>query len=213
MFYTAHGGLKATYIASWAHVAVIYIALCTFAFLVYASPNSQLGSISKVYSYLGMASEKYPVAGNKGGSYLTMFSKSGLIFGVINVIGNFGTVFVDQAYWQGAIACESSANATHLTFTLKLLMSILPLHCVAFEYKRWLTYAPYACSGTSPEAANIAISHTIILSFQASPVLLTRDIYWEVCAGFRFPFAWRRPWGWPPVLSISQSPSAKVMRG
>ena len=29
MFYTAHGGLKATYIAAWAHVAVIYIALNT----------------------------------------------------------------------------------------------------------------------------------------------------------------------------------------
>jgi hypothetical protein len=40
-----------------------------------------------------------PVEDNKGGSYLTMFSKGGLIFGVINIIGNFGTVFVDQAYW------------------------------------------------------------------------------------------------------------------
>lgn len=27
MFYTAQGGLKATFIASWAHVAIIYIAL------------------------------------------------------------------------------------------------------------------------------------------------------------------------------------------
>jgi Na+/proline symporter len=32
------------------------------------------------------------VADNKGGSYMTMFSKGGLIFGVINIIGNFGTV-------------------------------------------------------------------------------------------------------------------------
>lgn len=32
------------------HVAVIYIALCTFAFLIYAAPSSStpLGSISKV---------------------------------------------------------------------------------------------------------------------------------------------------------------------
>ena len=37
-----------------------------------------------------------PIASNMGGSYLTMFSKGGLIFGVINVIGNFGTVFNDQ---------------------------------------------------------------------------------------------------------------------
>ena len=32
-----------------------------------------------------------------------MWSLNGLVFGIINVIGNFGTVFVDQSYWQGAI--------------------------------------------------------------------------------------------------------------
>lgn len=55
MFYTAHGGLKATYIASWSHVAMIYIALCTFAFLIYAAPPSStpLGSISKVGGWGG----------------------------------------------------------------------------------------------------------------------------------------------------------------
>ncbi len=51
-----------------------------------------------------------PVIDNKGGSYLTMFSKGGLIFGIINVIGNFGTVFVDQAYWMGAISAKPSAS-------------------------------------------------------------------------------------------------------
>jgi Na+/proline symporter len=45
-----------------------------------------------------------------GGSYLTMFSESGLIFGIINIIGNFGTVFVDQAYWQSAIAARPTAT-------------------------------------------------------------------------------------------------------
>lgn len=35
-----------------------------------------------------------------------MWSLDGLVFGIINVIGNFGTVFVDQAYWQSAIAGE-----------------------------------------------------------------------------------------------------------
>ncbi len=32
------------------------------------------------------------------------------MFGIINIIGNFGTVFVDQAYWQGAIAAKPSAT-------------------------------------------------------------------------------------------------------
>eukprot|EP00878_Enallax_costatus_P017535 GHUV01018420.1.p1 GENE.GHUV01018420.1~~GHUV01018420.1.p1 ORF type:complete len:502 (+),score=164.21 GHUV01018420.1:1083-2588(+) len=110
MLYTAHGGLKATFIASWGHVAVIYIALCTFAFLIYAAPNSPLGSISKVYENLSQMSTLRPVHLNKEGSLLTMWSLEGLVFGIINVIGNFGTVFVDQAYWQGAIAAKPSAT-------------------------------------------------------------------------------------------------------
>lgn len=51
-----------------------------------------------------------PVANNKEGSYLTMMSLDGLIFGIINIIGNFGTVFVDQAYWSSAIAAKPSAT-------------------------------------------------------------------------------------------------------
>lgn len=78
---------------------MIYIALCTFAFLIYAAPNSPLGSISKVYDNLHAMSLQRPVAHNKEGSLLTMWSLEGLVFGIINVIGNFGTVFVDQAYW------------------------------------------------------------------------------------------------------------------
>lgn len=38
-----------------------------------------------------------------------MRSKSGLIFGVINIVGNFGTVYNDQAYWQRAIASKPSS--------------------------------------------------------------------------------------------------------
>ncbi|GBF99241.1 urea-proton symporter-like [Raphidocelis subcapitata] len=112
MLYTAHGGLKATYIAAWGHVAVIYIALVIFAFMIYAAPSSPvgLGSIDKVYHNLMRMAEYRPVSGNKEGSFITMLSLDGLIFGIINIIGNFGTVFVDQAYWQGAIAAKPSAT-------------------------------------------------------------------------------------------------------
>ena len=55
------------------------------------------------------------VVDNKDGSYLTMMSLQGFIFGVINVIGNFGTVFVDQSYWQSAIAATpQSAHKGYL---------------------------------------------------------------------------------------------------
>merc|ERR1712048_194106 len=47
-----------------------------------------------------------PVKDNNGGSYLTMLSLGGTKFGIINIVGNFGTVFVDQSYWQSAIAAK-----------------------------------------------------------------------------------------------------------
>ena len=53
---------------------------------------------------------------NRGGSYLTMISQDGLMFGIINTVGNFGTVFVDQAYWQSAIA--ASPGAAHKGYLL-----------------------------------------------------------------------------------------------
>lgn len=50
------------------------------------------------------------VDGNEKGSYLTMLSREGFIFGVINIVGNFGTVFVDQSYWQSAIAAKPQSS-------------------------------------------------------------------------------------------------------
>ncbi|CEM11925.1 unnamed protein product [Vitrella brassicaformis CCMP3155] len=43
-------------------------------------------------------------------SFLTMSSTTGIIFGVVNIVGNFGTVFVDQSYWQSAIAAKPKAT-------------------------------------------------------------------------------------------------------
>merc|ERR1719191_1480000 len=53
--------------------------------------------------------------GNRQGSYLTMMSLPGVLFGIINIVGNFGTVFVDQSYWQSAIAASpASAHKGYL---------------------------------------------------------------------------------------------------
>lgn len=37
-------------------------------------------------------------------------SRDGLFFGLINLVGNFSTVFIDQSYWQSAIAATPSAS-------------------------------------------------------------------------------------------------------
>ena len=50
----------------------------------------------QVWENLRVLSERYPVEGNHGGSYLTMLSKGGFVFGIINIVGNFGTVYNDQ---------------------------------------------------------------------------------------------------------------------
>jgi SSS family transporter len=113
-FYTAFGGLKGTYYASFTHTAVIYIALLIFIWKIYAGP-SDLGSTNKMRANLICASWRQPAGAsdntwNLDGQYITMRSTGGLMFGVINTVGNFGTVFVDQSYWQGAIACKPSAT-------------------------------------------------------------------------------------------------------
>lgn len=87
ILYTIAGGLKATFVASYFNTAVILIALCIFVFQVYVTDNT-LGSPSAVYDRLQTTSGIQPVVDNKGGSYVTMFSKNGLLFGLSNICGN-----------------------------------------------------------------------------------------------------------------------------
>lgn len=207
--YTMHGGLKATFFASYVHTTVIFVMLIVFTFTVYASAGDDhdiYGSPGKVYDSLektslygffratkteteratlrqsGTPFEKFSGLGTfiqndgtcykksteeatdtscsfkkrnkdehccsetemkKSGnlvgdtycrsavgdcidvsatehydsddcgtdevcvpSFVTMGSPSGLLFGITNIVGNFGTVFVDQSYWQSAVAAK-----------------------------------------------------------------------------------------------------------
>jgi len=195
--YTMHGGLKATFFASYVHTTVIFMMLLIFTFSVYAgaTDNEYYGSAGKVYDGLqnaaaygifdaaqeeGSLASSRPFPGlstfilNKGTcfnsnkedtrtscqftkrdndawcctskpelvantycrsatedcvdtgdkdhyiadgcnfgagekcvpSFLTMGSPSGALFGITNIVGNFGTVFVDQSYWQSAVAAK-----------------------------------------------------------------------------------------------------------
>ncbi|KAF8084609.1 hypothetical protein N665_0710s0017 [Sinapis alba] len=128
--YTLAGGLKATFLASYVHSVIVHVVLVVFVFLVYTS-SSELGSPSVVYDRLRVMSAKSrtcleplshhnqacgPVDGNYKGSYLTMLSSGGAVFGIINIVGNFGTVFVDNGYWVSAIAARPSS--THKGYLL-----------------------------------------------------------------------------------------------
>lgn len=132
--YTVAGGLHATFLASYIHTAVIFGVLVAMILIVYIKVYSS----DIIYAFLdnnisfteeecsiiysseqSVESSFYtkgfyscgPVSGNAQGSYLTFLSSGGLMFGIINIIGNFGTVFVDQSYWQSAIAARPESAA------------------------------------------------------------------------------------------------------
>lgn len=105
VLYTMFGGIKATFLTDYVHTVMIIVIIFIFAFTTYAT-NSILGSPAKVYDALTAASKAHPVAGNAEGSYLTMRSQEGAIFFVINLVGNFGTVFMDNGYYNKAIAAS-----------------------------------------------------------------------------------------------------------
>lgn len=104
VIYTFFGGLKATFLADYLNVTLIFIVILIFVIFVYFIKPG-LG-IDSIYDKLVKAAEIRPVEGNLTGSYLTMVSFGALIFGIINIVGNFGTIFVDQAYWQRAVATD-----------------------------------------------------------------------------------------------------------
>ena len=109
MIYTLVGGLKATFVADYMHTIIIFVVILTFVTAVYVNQDIT-GGLEGMYDKLVQAAELRPIEGNAAGSFLTMASIGGLMFGIINIVGNFGTVFVDQAYWQRAIAAKPTST-------------------------------------------------------------------------------------------------------
>ncbi|KZL64257.1 sodium symporter family protein [Colletotrichum incanum] len=103
--YTLFGGIKATIITDYINGLVILVIIFVFAFTVY-STNELLGSPGRVWEILTALAAERPLSGNSGGSYLTMRSQGGAEFFVINLCGNFGTVFLDNGYYNKAIAAS-----------------------------------------------------------------------------------------------------------
>lgn len=111
--YVIAGGLRSTFIADYAHTVILFIAIFTFGFSMYAT-SPRVGSIDKFYDMLLEAGKTMPIAGNAhGGSYLTFKSNDGLVFAIDLLVAGFCTVWLDQAYWQRAIASrpETSVKA------------------------------------------------------------------------------------------------------
>ncbi|EPS45990.1 hypothetical protein H072_52 [Dactylellina haptotyla CBS 200.50] len=105
VLYTLFGGLKATFMADYIHTCVLMIILLIFAITTYIT-SPLLGSPKAVYDILVAMAKENPIDGNQGGSYLTMRSREGAMFFIINLVGNFGAVFCDNGYYNKAIAAS-----------------------------------------------------------------------------------------------------------
>ncbi|PVH97304.1 hypothetical protein DM02DRAFT_597799 [Periconia macrospinosa] len=105
--YTFVGGIKATFLTDYIHTFVIVLILCYFS--VKAFTIDEVGSLSNLYELLKAAGERHPVPGNEKGSYLTMTSKSGILFGILHIAANFGLVIMDTSFFIKAFSASPKA--------------------------------------------------------------------------------------------------------
>ena len=102
-FYSSISGLKGSIITDYFQIAIILLIVLGL-------------SVSFYYKYgdFGVCKMLETIPNRERLVTITAFS--GVMFGIINTIGNFGTVFLDQTYWQRAIAVNyKSAGSSFLT--------------------------------------------------------------------------------------------------
>ncbi|KAL4875894.1 solute symporter family transporter [Aspergillus karnatakaensis] len=107
--YVVQGGLRSTFVADYLHTVILFVAILAFAFQVYTA-DDYIGSPGRMWELLMEAAERSPIAGNAEGSWLTFHSDGGLIFAGVLFLGGFSTVWLDQAYWQRAIASKPETS-------------------------------------------------------------------------------------------------------
>lgn len=116
--FTMFGGIKATFLTDWANAAMVNIIILIFAFVAFAK-GAELGSPRAVYDLLVEAGNRHPVDGNQDGSYLTMSSREGGIFFVINV-----------SLCLSRLLCQFIANVHSLWESASLRLDTpSPVHC------------------------------------------------------------------------------------
>ncbi|KAI0669067.1 putative urea transporter [Trametes maxima] len=111
--YVVFGGLRATFICDYAHTMILFIIIYVFFGHIYG-PSEATGSVARMYELLVQAGKETPVVGNSGGSYLTMKSNQGLVFGAASIISGFSGVFCDQAVWQAIASAPRSTTKAYM---------------------------------------------------------------------------------------------------
>jgi Na+/proline symporter len=76
------------FFSDYIHTVVIFSIILAVSFCTFAT-NETLGSPGKVYDLLQIAAENYPVGDAAGGSYTTMRSLNGFVFGVVVMVSGW----------------------------------------------------------------------------------------------------------------------------
>ncbi|KAF9316706.1 hypothetical protein BG003_001673 [Podila horticola] len=186
IIYTLFGGLKATFIADYTHTVIIMFIVLLFSFTAYTT-SDLIGSPGRMYELLQEASIRHPVSGNHEGSYLTMASSNGLMFGIINLCSNFGTVFIDNAYWQRAIASEPHSTVKAyligglswfaIPFTLATTLGI---SAVALESSEHFPTFPNRLTPSDVSAGLVAPNAAVALLGQGGAVAVLLLVFMAV---------------------------------
>lgn len=168
--YVILGGLRATFLCDYSHTLILMVIILYFMFHAYAT-SDLIGSPSEMFELLRKAAIQRPVAGNEDGSYMTLKSNYALIFGVIQLCSGSGTVFLDQAYWQRAIASRPT------TAVKAYILGGLAWFAIPFGFSTTLGLAAVALTDnprfpTYPNPPSSAdISAGLAAAFSASTLL------------------------------------------
>ncbi|HHT9104356.1 MAG TPA: sodium:solute symporter family protein [Candidatus Wujingus californicus] len=118
-FYSSITGLRGSIVTDYLQVAIILIIGLGLSVIFYYK-YGDFGICNMVENF------------HDKGKFINITSYSGIMFGIVNTIGNFGTVFLDQTYWQRAIAVNyKSAGSCFLT--AGLVWFAIPL-CIATAF-------------------------------------------------------------------------------
>ncbi|KAK8074512.1 hypothetical protein PG997_009175 [Apiospora hydei] len=192
--YVIAGGLRSTFIADYAHTVILFAAIFVFCFEMYvlslsggSGVSGRLsGGIDGFYRALQRAGEARPVPGNHGGSYLTFKSDDGLVFAVDLLVAGFANVWLDQAYWQRAIASRPETSVKAYLFGGVAWYGIpfafgtaMGLGCVALtnteSFPTWPDPLSAAQNGAGLSAPASAVATSAELIAVSS--LITFDVY------------------------------------
>lgn len=112
VIYTYFGGIRATFLTDYVHTFIIMIV--TLWFTIKLIKMEDIGSIGALYDLVKPLSDKYPVAGNYQGSYLTMTSKECIFFGIIH------TTFVARRHFPKVDLAKINPGQIPLLYSLTL---------------------------------------------------------------------------------------------